>query len=194
MTITADSEAAIYLADVQHLFGTADIDPLRGETIHDSGIDQLLDVLKARPRSAPPPERIIIHLPVSSAIPDLAALLQASIGRYCGIQRRLAQQKLNETRIEAQYALVTGLIIWAVCLAAFTLFVRMFEAYGIQNQLFSEGFIIAGWVSLWRPVELIFYEWRPYAREMQLFDEIRKMSVEIVTHPDDKPLSLVRGL
>jgi len=43
-----------------------------------------------------------------------------------------------------------------------------------------ELFIILGWVALWRPAELLLYEWRPYKRNEKLFDRIAKCRVQVI--------------
>ena len=46
---------------------------------------------------------------------------------------------------------------------------------------FREMLIILGWVALWRPADLLFYEWRPFKREVNLFRKLEQCKVEIVT-------------
>ncbi len=41
----------------------------------------------------------------------------------------------------------------------------------------SEGFLIAGWVSLWYPIEVLLYEWWPYSRENRIYERIMNMDI-----------------
>ena len=43
-----------------------------------------------------------------------------------------------------------------------------------------EGFIIASWVSLWRPFELLLYEWLPFGRMAKAFDRMAGLPVNMV--------------
>jgi len=43
-----------------------------------------------------------------------------------------------------------------------------------------EFFIILGWVALWRPAELLLYEWRPYKRNANLFDRLATCNVLVI--------------
>jgi len=43
-----------------------------------------------------------------------------------------------------------------------------------------ELFIILGWVALWRPAELLLYEWRPHKRNAKLFDKLAKCDVQVI--------------
>ena len=47
------------------------------------------------------------------------------------------------------------------------------------EKLFSNGLEIAGWVSLWRPIEIFLYEWWPYWRENQLYAQVMNMQIVI---------------
>jgi hypothetical protein len=43
-----------------------------------------------------------------------------------------------------------------------------------------EILIILGWVALWRPADLLLYEWRPIKREINLFDRLANAKIEIL--------------
>ena len=51
------------------------------------------------------------------------------------------------------------------------------EAY--QNFL-KEGLIIMGWVAMWKPLELILFDWWPLYDKMRVFKKIINASVEII--------------
>ncbi len=54
------------------------------------------------------------------------------------------------------------------------------ESYGY---LVKESLIIAGWVALWRPLEIFLYDWWPIRAEARLLDRLSEMSVRVVgTH------------
>ncbi|SHF90142.1 hypothetical protein SAMN02745157_3029 [Kaistia soli DSM 19436] len=180
MTVVTDSDAALYLTDVHHFFEAPALDPFKGDSISESGIDQLMDTMKARPRGAPKLQRIVLHLPPEDITPDLTARLKTAITTYCNVQKRLSRQRVRETRIEGQRALRIGFIAWAVCLLLSTLSEKLFSTYSMQGRLFGEGFLIAGWVSLWRPAELLLYDWWPFAREVKLYERIKAMDLAIV--------------
>ncbi|HEU0284513.1 MAG TPA: hypothetical protein VFR52_05150, partial [Sphingomicrobium sp.] len=42
----------------------------------------------------------------------------------------------------------------------------------------DEGLIIIGWVALWRPVEMLLYDWRPIRREKKMLDKLANVPVE----------------
>jgi hypothetical protein len=42
-----------------------------------------------------------------------------------------------------------------------------------------EGLIIAGWVAMWRPMEIFLYEWWPLLRRGRLYEKLSQMRVVV---------------
>lgn len=186
---TADQNVDLYLSDIHNFFQTPEVDPFFGENIEASGVDQLMDTLNARRRAHKRISSITIHLPAAMIMPELAARTRAAIEVYCNTQVRLAVQKKREVWLEGWRSLRIGSVFWIVCLALSLLAEKLLADYSAFGRLFGEGFIIAGWVGLWRPAELLLYEWRPYKREGELYEAIKRMDVRIVARTD-KPIGL----
>ncbi|ODT23599.1 MAG: hypothetical protein ABS54_10360 [Hyphomicrobium sp. SCN 65-11] len=180
MTSQADVTVDLYLSDMHNMFQTPEVDPFLDENIEASGIEQLIDTMNARPGSLAPISTIAIHLPQPMIEPELPARMKAAIGNYCNAQIRLADQKKREIWLEGRKALRIGLVFWAICLALSLLFEELVFKSNAMGRLFGEGFIIAGWVGLWRPAELLLYDWRPFSREIRRYEEIKRMAVTIV--------------
>jgi hypothetical protein len=45
--------------------------------------------------------------------------------------------------------------------------------------ILREGLIIAGWVAMWRPMEIFLYEWWPLLRKGRLYQKLSRMHVEV---------------
>lgn len=43
-----------------------------------------------------------------------------------------------------------------------------------------ESFIILSWVALWRPLELLLYEWYPVKTDINLYSRLENSSVEVI--------------
>jgi hypothetical protein len=43
----------------------------------------------------------------------------------------------------------------------------------------SEGLIILGWISLWRPTEMLAYEWVPLVRKRRLYERLAALQVAV---------------
>jgi len=40
--------------------------------------------------------------------------------------------------------------------------------------------LIAGWIAMWRPLEIIFYEWWPLARQGRILSQPGQASVQVL--------------
>ncbi len=49
----------------------------------------------------------------------------------------------------------------------------------VDPALISEGFLILGWVAMWRPVEVLLYDWWPLARRLALLRCLAAISIEV---------------
>jgi hypothetical protein len=52
--------------------------------------------------------------------------------------------------------------------------------------IIREGFIIAGWVAMWRPLETYLYDWWPVRAEWHNLQQLARMKVRIVLTPAAK--------
>lgn len=176
----------LQLSDIHNFFQTQEVDPFLGENIEESGIDQLMDTLKARPGRSPSVTRIAIRLPAAAITPDLPQRTRAAIGAYCRARIRLAEQKKRDIFLQARRAVPVGFFFWAFCLVMSLLFESIFGHEEILGRIFSEGFIITGWVGLWHPAELVLFDWRPYSRDIRLYQQIAAMEVVIEPFSGDR--------
>ena len=43
-----------------------------------------------------------------------------------------------------------------------------------------ESFIILSWVALWRPLELLLYEWYPVKTDINLYSRLEHSNVQVI--------------
>lgn len=48
-------------------------------------------------------------------------------------------------------------------------------------QFIRESFIILGWVALWRPLEMLLYDWFPVKKNLNLYNRLEQSNVEVIT-------------
>ena len=73
-------------------------------------------------------------------------------------------------------SLVVGLLVLAACVAGAQL---IFTHDNVLSDLLHEGLLIVGWVAMWRPLEILLYDWWPLMRDAQLYERIASMPVEL---------------
>lgn len=45
--------------------------------------------------------------------------------------------------------------------------------------MLKEGFTIAGWVAMWRPMQIFLYEWWPLLRRRSIYANLARASVHV---------------
>jgi len=130
-----------------------------------------------------PPTRaleLVIHL-ATPPPPERAARVPAAIQHYfaerAGQKRREFRQLMRRGRI----SLLVGLAFLAVCLAIGNLLERHGES--ALTGILREGFVIAGWVAMWRPLEIYLYDWWPLRAEWRVLEKLSRVHVKLETAP-----------
>jgi hypothetical protein len=44
----------------------------------------------------------------------------------------------------------------------------------------GQGFVIAGWVAMWQPAEILLYDWWPFRRDMRIYHQIADADIVIL--------------
>ena len=178
MTKSNAYRISLHLDDIHQLFQAPELDPFTGQDQSISGLEQIINELK--PRSLGRPVHTTIFLPPGRLSKGIEQSSREAIRRYSDARIRQITNELASLRWQGVKALQTGLIFLAVCLLLSTVFDGLTVGPEFLRRFLSEGFLIAGWVSLWHPIEILLYEWWPYWRDKQLCESIKGMELEIV--------------
>jgi hypothetical protein len=121
------------------------------------------------------PSRQPIHLVIESAKP-LGVDPGAAIAAYFREAAEIESQNVSELFRGGRKALLIGLLTLSLCL-----FLAWYFTYEVAQRpitrLIQESFVILGWVSMWKPIEIFLYEWLPLARRRKLFLRISSANV-----------------
>jgi hypothetical protein len=178
MDSTTFYSITLHLNDVKYLFQEADPDPFLVQDPRGSGIDQLIS--EFMPLSLTRKVRTTIVLPRGQVTDNIEQSTGAALHRYCDARIHEVNNELTSLRWEGIKSLQTGLIFLAVCLVLSALFDGLAVIPEFLRQFLSQGFLIAGWVSLWHPIELLLYGWWPLWRNRKIYQRIRDMELRIV--------------
>lgn len=179
-------EITVHLDDLSQLFTAPSGDPFSEEPYLVSGIEWILDELTPYALGWGATTKTTIVLPKGSFQTDLASKTSAAVKRYCQFKIRQNQHALVALRWQGFKALQMGIVFLAACLLLSAFLSGAAFLPGFLGTLFSNGLEIAGWVSLWRPIEIFLYEWWPFWLEDQLYKHIMNMRMFIVEEQDSK--------
>ena len=91
-------------------------------------------------------------------------------------QARLAFRRLMR---QGQVSLLIGVVFLAACFTAAELLDQL-RPVNRWLLLLREGLIIAGWVAMWRPMEIYLYDWWPLRRRRKRMIKLSHMPVKVV--------------
>src|SRR5262245_47905599 len=121
------------------------------------------------------PSRQPIHLVIESAEP-LGVDAGATVAAYFREAAEIESQNISELFRSGRKALLIGLLTLSLCL-----FLAWYFTYEVAQRpitrLMQESFVILGWVSMWKPIEIFLYEWLPLTRRRRLFLRISSANV-----------------
>lgn len=94
------------------------------------------------------------------------------------LQKRAARQVTKAVHLGWRSLIIS--IVFFVAIVSLTLAIVKRWPEGQISLMFRELLIILGWVALWRPADLLLYEWRPLKREARLYQQLAQCKVEII--------------
>ena len=175
------NEVTLHLGDVRELFQAPEVRPFDVRAEFESGMDRLLNQLRALPRR---PVRARIILPAAQLAPDLEPQCRAALQRCCHVRiGHLRDQNASLWR-EGWATLARGILFLAACMIGSKVFGEPRYVPGFLGRFLDEGFIIAGWVALWYPLDVLLYQHGPVNRDRRLYEALEKMELEFVA--DDR--------
>jgi len=179
---TANTEDVIELRvdDIAQLFHTLDPFPFRERSLDREAEEYIVGW--ARELAADQLIKIAIHFPDTEAQTKIARELSEAFSRYFSDRAGVLQRDLNELFRVGRRSLGIGVPILIACLVS----AHLTAGYLIETpfkRLVEESFLILGWVSNWRPLEIFLYDWWPLARRRDLYRRLSAATVEPKPYP-----------
>jgi hypothetical protein len=106
----------------------------------------------------------------------LTADLQAAIENYYARLATSARRALREHWWIGQLALLGGAAVFTISVGAREI---LQHALGSLPPVLDEGLIILGWLALWRPADVLMYEWVPLYRKRRRFERLAGIRVSV---------------
>ena len=172
----------IRIKNSQQLFDGRDPAPFRERDLDDAAVEYLVGALQELPRPAAIKLVFWISDEPAPQLPD-ATLFEAVRAHFRYQEERLDRLIRQHVRRGQLFLLVgTAILVFFLFLAELTAALPP----GHARQILREGFVITGWVAIWRPLEVLLYDWWPMAQERQLHRRLREAPMEAhhVAEPD----------
>ena len=164
------------LRNVDQLFDSFDPAPF-----HEKDLDRdAEDFIVSWAREYPPDTPLVfrLHLPEDQQRLEPERMVRTAIRNYFTYRGELARLEVRRTLQQGRASLFVGSVFLACCMSARALLRHQFEAEWVG--FFGEGLLIVGWVAMWRPIELLLYDWWPLLRRRRTFENLSRMRVEVI--------------
>jgi hypothetical protein len=169
---------AVELRDFTQLFNPIDSSPFENKDLN-------LDVEEFIVSSAQeylPDEKLTLRIHLEQwPAEDPTELLCNAVHNYFGYRARLNHLDFRRLMKRGRSSLIIGLAFLAACLLSSRLLLGEHES--TWATIVRESLTIAGWVAMWRPMEIYLYDWWPLRRRARIYEKLSRMPVEVSHKP-----------
>lgn len=166
---------AIRLRELSQLFNLMDPSPFHEKDLDPAAADYITswaDEYPIRDRI-----QISVHLEQAGNVSDAQAVIASAVHTY--FASRASDKRLEFRRLmrEGQKALIIGLVFLGICVALAQGLPKGAEP--TVRGVVRESLLVAGWVAMWRPMQIYLYEWWPIRRRRRLFDKLAGAPIRV---------------
>jgi hypothetical protein len=166
------------LRDMNQLFNSMDPSPFVERDLDDDAEEFIVSWAQEFPPAAP--VRLRVYLEQWPA-EDPTELIRRAVHAYFTQRAQLTDLAFRRLMKQGRTSLVIGLVFLAVCLVVIRTVVpgdgRAWAG------ILRESLTIAGWVAMWRPMQIYLYDWWPLRQRRQTYVTLSRMPVEVIQRP-----------
>ncbi len=174
MAAPPHSRILLRLRELAQLFNSMDPSPFVERDL-DADAEEFITSW-ARELPGRDPLELVLHL-ASAPAPDRAAGVEEAVRHYFATRAEIKRREFGFLLRRGRTSLIVGLVFLAACLTLGGFVARHSEAP--VSAILREGLVIAGWVAMWRPLEIYLYDWWPIWDDRRIFSRLARMKVRI---------------
>jgi hypothetical protein len=165
------------LHSLNQLFNSMDPSPFIEKDLDDDAEEFIVSWAQEFPPGAPVKLRIYLE---QWPTEDPKELVREAVHNYFAHRAALTKLEFSRLMREGRTSLFIGLVFLAACLV--TIQALLHGEAGTWAGVLRESLTIAGWVAMWRPMQIYLYDWWPLRRRSRVFAKLSHMPVEVVQH------------
>lgn len=165
----------IRVHDVQQLFDARDPSPFRERDLD----DHFSEYLEACVDEVYIKHPLRIQIDIAQSEANLSKdVIRSAIRDYFTYQIQIKKVQFKKMFRNAQLFLAIGLFL----LFVFLMVARYMPETDITvlGKTLREGVVIFGWVSLWRPLELLLFDWYPIYDRIRVYRRLEKADIDLI--------------
>jgi hypothetical protein len=162
--------------ELRQLFNAIDPSPFRERDLDPRAEEFIVDWGRDHPADAP--LALVVHLDRTAGPPEEAIMLRDAVREFFTQRAAGSRRRLRELFRRGRISLVIALAFLTASIAVGDALASYFSGSRLADVL-REGFLIGGWVAMWRPLEVFLYDWWPIRADTRLFERLSAMPVRI---------------
>jgi hypothetical protein len=166
----------IHVTGLRQLFNSLDPTPFRERDLDPTAEEFIADWAREVDRTAP--LGLTIHVDGAPPTEQQIDVTRNAVRQYFAARSATTRRQLRLLFERGRISLVIGLVFLAATIIGGDLVAEMVKARFAD--VVRQGFLIGGWVAMWRPLEVFLYDWWPIRAEARLFDRLSAMTIQVV--------------
>lgn len=175
-----NEEIVLPLTRVDQLVEPRADSPFLKRRLREDAEEFILERARALPRKAS--LKLLVLLP-DGANPDADSIVEA-VRQHFTFRRVEAEKAFRRTLRFGWLSLLIGLVFLSLALGLVGIVKRNLPTGNFSTTI-EIGLAIMVWVALWRPGELLLYEWYPFKRDARLFRRLEDAEVRVLLGATD---------
>jgi len=163
------------LEDVNQLFNSMDPSPFVAKDLDRDAEEFIVNWAQEYAPGEPVELRVhLAHWPEKNPGP----LVAEAVHNFFAYRAKLNRLTFRRMMQQGRTSLVIGLLFLAGCLGISRILLA--RASGPGFGFVRESLTIAGWVAMWRPMQIFLHDWWPVRRKVRVYDKLSRMPVEVI--------------
>lgn len=179
--IAADSRHShsikLKLRDLSQLFNSMDPSPFIEKDLDDDAEEFIVSWAQEFPPHAQVRLRVYLEQWPKE---NPTELIRQAVHNHFAHRAELTGLEFKHLMRQGRTSLLIGLSFLAACLAISETLLPGHA--GTWAGILRESLTIAGWVAMWRPMQIYLYDWWPLNRLGRIYTKLSHMPVEVVPH------------
>jgi hypothetical protein len=163
------------LRDPTQLFNSMDPSPFNDKDLDHDAEEFIVSWAREYPPDAPLTLRV--HLDEWSA-DDPTEMIQEAVHNYFEYRAKLNRMEFKRLMEQARDSLGIGVLFMSACLLISKILLG--DNPSTWAGVARESLTIAGWVAMWRPMQIYLYDWWPLRRRGRIYLKLSKMPVQVI--------------
>ncbi len=167
---------SLKLRDLSQLFNSMDPSPFIEKDLDDRAEEFIVGWAQEFPPEAHVMLRV--HLEQWPTQDNPKELIRQAVHNHFAHRAELTDLEFRALMKQGWTSLLIGLSCLATCLIISKVLLR--GDAGTWAGVLQESLTIAGWVAMWRPMQIYLYDWWPLRRRGRIYEKLSHMSVEVI--------------